>query len=116
MEHPPELELGHRAPELRHVVDDRRERRVVTLGACEFVELPAVAEPAVNAGERVDDAVERLLLAAELLRPRRIVPDLRILELALDRGETRRFQIEVKDTSGAGWCAPRGPRYRLRSR
>jgi hypothetical protein len=116
MEHPPELDLGHRVLEPRDVVDDRSDRRVVALGARDRVEIPAVVEAALDAGECVDDAVERLLLAAELLRPRRVVPDLRILELALDRGKPRRLQIEVKDTSGAGSCAPRGPRCRSRSR
>jgi hypothetical protein len=34
----------------------------------------------------VHDAVELLLFLAELLRALRIVPDLRVLELAIDRG------------------------------
>jgi len=51
-------------------------------------------------------AVELFLLLAKLLRALRIVPDLRILELAVYRGEPRRLDVEVKDTSGASRCGP----------
>jgi len=54
----------------------------------------------------VDDAVERLLLLAELLRARRVFPDLRILEFAIYRRQPCSLEIEVKDTSVA---APSGP-------
>jgi hypothetical protein len=52
------------------------------------------------------DAVELLLLLAELLRARRVVPDLRILELAVYRREPRFLGVEVKDTSEAAPCGP----------
>jgi hypothetical protein len=49
----------------------------------------------------VYDAIELFLLLAEFLRARRVVPDLRVLELPIYRGKPRRLDVEVKDTSEA---------------
>jgi hypothetical protein len=106
VEHPAELEIRHRPLELRDVGLDGEQRCVVGFRAREVVELAAVVEPLGESGQDMDDAVELLLLLAEVLRALRIVPDLRILELAVDRGEARRLDVEVKDTSEA---ARRGP-------
>ena len=106
MEHPAELERLDRLLSARDVVADGDERRVVALASRELEELGAVDEHAVDAGQRDDDRVERLLFLAERLRALGIVPDLRILELAADFGQPRRLDLEVKDTSGAGLRAP----------
>jgi hypothetical protein len=115
VEHPPEFEVGDGALELRDVGLDREQRGVVGLGAREIVELAAIVESGLQSGQRMDDAVELLLLLPELLRPLRVVPDLRILELAVDGREPRRPHIEVKDTSEAERYGPSGPSARWRS-
>jgi hypothetical protein len=53
---------------------------VVTLGAREPEELRAVRQVRLQLRQRVYDALELLLFPSELLRPRLVVPDLRILE------------------------------------
>jgi K+/H+ antiporter YhaU regulatory subunit KhtT len=116
VEHPPELELGDALLELACIGLDREQRVVVRFLARERVELAAVVESLRQRAQRMDDAVELLLLLAELLGARRVVPDLRILEFAVDRGEARRLDVVVKDTSEAGPPARAGLRSRCRSR
>ncbi len=99
----------------RDVGGHRIERRVVVVGARKGEQLGAVLERDIERGQLVHDALERLLLLAELLRALRIVPDLRIFELALDLGEPHRLHIEVKDTSADRRCAPGDPRVSRRS-
>jgi hypothetical protein len=84
-EHPPELERLDRLAQRFDIAGDRREGRVVAFGARELEKLDAVGKSAVERRQRADDAIERLLLLAELLRALGIVPDVRVLELALDR-------------------------------
>jgi hypothetical protein len=116
VEHAPELEVGHAALDAPDVAFDGAKRRVVRFRARELVEFLAVGELAVEIGQRQDDAVELLLLLAEFLGARRVVPNLRILELAIDRGEARSLDVVVKDTSEAGPPARAGLRSRCRSR
>jgi len=52
-------------------------------------------------GQRADDLIELLLFPAEVLRALRIIPDVRILELAGDDFEALALRFEVKDTSAA---------------
>jgi hypothetical protein len=106
VEHPPELEVRDAPLDAADVGLDGAQRRVVRFRPRERVELPAVVELAAEIGERQDDAVELFLLLAELLRAGGVVPDLRILELAVDRRQARSLDVEVKDTSEA---APSGP-------
>jgi hypothetical protein len=106
VEHAPELEIGNALCEPRRIGLDGQQRVVVGLLPRERVELAAVIDAALKRAQRVDDAVERLLLLAELLRARRVVPDLRILELAVYGGEPRLLGVEVKDTSEAAPCVP----------
>jgi hypothetical protein len=116
VEHAPELEIGDAPLDAADVAFDGTQRRVVGFRASELVELLAVVELAAELGQRQDDAVELLLLLAELLRARRIVPDLRVLELAIDGGEACGLDVEVKDTSATGRSARADPRSRSRSR
>jgi hypothetical protein len=53
------------------------------------------------AAERADHGFERLLFLAERLRALRVVPQLRVFELAVQRGEAALLRLEVKDTSAA---------------
>jgi hypothetical protein len=116
VKHAPELEIGDAPLDAADVAFDGAQRGVVGFGARELVELLAVVELAPQLGQCQDDTVELLLLLAELLRARRIVPDLRVLELAIDGGETCALDVEVKDTSAAGRSARADPRSRSRSR
>ena len=105
-EHPTKFEIFDRPLELRDVVANRDERRVVALGAREIEKLAAVVEPRAQLRQRDDDLIELLLLAAKLLRAFRIAPDVGILELAGDGVEALALLIEVKDTSEAARFAP----------
>jgi hypothetical protein len=115
VEHPPELEVGDRLLEAVDVAGDREQRRVVVLGARQLEELRAVGEAVVERRQRADDRVERLLLLAELLRALRVVPDLRVLELARYRREPRGLLVDVKDTSASRPPAPSARRACSRS-
>ena len=115
VEHPAEFQIGDALFARGEVGGDRFQRRVVGLGARETEELRAVPEIAVKRGHVVYHALERLLLLAELLRALRIVPDLRIFELALDFGQAHRLHVEVKDTSADRRCVPGDPRAWRRS-
>jgi hypothetical protein len=56
--------------------------------------------------QRADDLIELFLLPAEILRPLRIAPDVRVFELARDDFEAFALRFEVKDTSGAASSGP----------
>ena len=101
-EHAAEFEILHRRAQLGDVGLDRAQRCIVLLAARKLEQLAAVREPAVQRAKRPHDAVEQLLLLAELLRSLGFVPNLRIFELAHDRREALRFHIDVKDTSAVG--------------
>jgi HPt (histidine-containing phosphotransfer) domain-containing protein len=114
-EHPPEFEVVEHLRELGHVVAHRLDGRVVAVGARELEEFAAVAEAAIEVGERGDDALERLLRLAERLRLLRIVPDRGVLERAARLLEFLRLQVVVKDTSASRTTAGRGRRAWRRS-
>ena len=71
---------------------------IVALVARELVELAAVGEADCRPVERMDDAIELLLLLAELLCAGDC-PKSWVLELAVDCREPRRLDVEVKDAS-----------------
>ena len=70
-------------------------------------ELP---ERLIEALRRLDDGLERALLAPQLLGPLRLVPDVRVLECGVDLVQPQRFAVVVKDTPGGRWCASSGRR------
>jgi hypothetical protein len=55
----------------------------------------------------VDDFLELRALLAELLRPPRILPNVRLLELPNDFLQALVFTVVIKDTSSRTACAPR---------
>jgi hypothetical protein len=55
----------------------------------------------------VDDVLELRALLAELLRPLRVLPNVRLLELPDDFLEALVFTVVIKDTSSRTACAPR---------
>jgi len=67
-----------------------------------------IREAAADAPERADERLERLLLLAELLRALRVLPQLRVLELAVQRREAALLRLVVKDTSAAPPTASAG--------
>jgi len=87
----------------------------VVLGTRKLEKLRCVRNPAADARERLHHGIEGLLLTAELLGTLRVVPQLRILELAVQRFEARSLGFVVKDTSAARPCAIAGRRARRRS-
>ncbi len=70
--------------ELLDIGGNAQQRRVIALRPGELEQLARVREPAADAAQRADDGLERLLLLAELLGALRVVPQLRVLELAID--------------------------------
>src|SRR5438552_3785184 len=88
---------------------------IVRVSARELEELRGVREPAADAAEGADDRFERLLLLAEVLRALRVLPQLRVFELAVQRREAPGLRLEVKDTSAAPPTAPAGRRGWRRS-
>jgi hypothetical protein len=65
------------------VAPDLLERGPVVFGARQLEELAGVGEAAADATERADDGLQGLLLFSEFLGALRIVPELRVLQLAL---------------------------------
>jgi hypothetical protein len=101
--------------DLVHVGLDRNERVVVVFAARHVEQLAAVGQLGVDLDQPVDDILQRFLLTAELLRPGRVVPDVRGLELAVQDVEPVLLPVEVKDTSGVPRPARAGRRSGNRS-
>jgi hypothetical protein len=74
-----------------------------------------IRDAVLDAIERLDDGFEGFLFLAELLRALRVVPQFGILELAVQRVETRLLRLVVKDTSATRRFARRDPRAMRRS-
>jgi hypothetical protein len=55
----------------------------------------------------VDDVLELRALLAELLRPLRILPNIRLFELPGDFLQALVLAVVIKDTSSRTACAPR---------
>jgi len=100
-EHPPELERGDVLFEPVRFAPELLERGVVLVRCGELEKLVGIGDAAVDAVERLDDRFEAFLFLAELLRPLRVVPQLGILELLVQRVETGFLRRIVKDTSAA---------------
>jgi hypothetical protein len=97
-EHAPELELLHFVLELKAVGFDGLECLLIVLFRRELEELGGFGEALTHSLERVDDFAEARALAAELLRPCLILPDVRRLELGKDLRQALFLGIELKDT------------------
>ena len=103
-EHPAELQILDGSLQLGNVVAYRRKRGIVAFSARQFKQLAAVREPLAQLRQCDDNVVELLFLAPQVLRALRIVPDVRVLELARNNVEPFALHIEVKDTSEAAPC------------
>jgi hypothetical protein len=100
-EHAPELECSDILFEFFYIQKNTGESRIIILGAGHVEELFGVRNAAADAPERADQALQLLLLLAQLLRALRVVPQLRVLELAVQRLQALFLGLEVKDTSAA---------------
>ena len=115
IEHPLEFEFRDRILDAGHVIGDRAQRVVVGFALREFEELGAVLEPSVDLAQVEDDALEQLLLAAELLRPLGLVPDARVLQRRVDLVQPQCLAVVVKDTPVERACARSGRQAWCRS-
>src|SRR5512145_1153906 len=82
-EHAPELHRGDVLFEFLNIGIHSGERSVVALGAGEAEELCGIGKAGPHTAESADYGFESLFLFAELLRPLRVIPKLRILEFAV---------------------------------
>jgi hypothetical protein len=114
-EHAAELERRHFLLELRGLAPDLLERGFVAIRARQAEQLGGVGQAAADPGQRADQAFERLLLLAELLRSPLVLPELRVFQLAVQRLEAPLLRLEVKDTSAARLTVSAGPRGWRRS-
>jgi len=104
------------------IVRNGRDRALVVLADREIEQVAGFAERVGQRADAADDAIEIRALLAELLRALRVVPDVRVFELARDFFEAFGLRIEVKDTPeatprgrvdrrcgrGSGWCRSGG--------
>jgi hypothetical protein len=97
-EHALELERLDPARELLRVRDDRVRGALVVFGDRELEQLAGLDDAGLQPLELVDDLRETRALAPELLRALRVVPDVRVLELAGDFLEPFALGIDVKGT------------------
>jgi hypothetical protein len=88
---------------------------VISIRPGQLEQLGGVREAAADAAQRADDGFERLLFLAEVLRALRVVPQLGVFQLAVQRLEAALLRLEVKDTSAARPTAPAGRRGWRRS-
>ena len=106
-EHPLELEPLHAGGELDRIALDLGGGAGIGLVGRHLQELARVAQTAAQAIEIVDDFLELRALLTELLRPLRILPNIRLLELAGDFLQALVLIVVIKDTSSRTACAPR---------
>jgi hypothetical protein len=78
-----------------------RNDRLIALGLAEFDQLDGFGEVALDAVVALNGLFEPVALAQDLLRLVRIVPELRVLGLVVQFGETPVRDVPVKDASSA---------------
>jgi hypothetical protein len=97
-EHALELDLLDVRRESVEVGGNRFGGAVVLLGFCQVEQFAGPGQAVAERANAVDDLVERGALLAELLGPLRVVPDVRVLQLAGYFLETLALGVVVKDT------------------
>ena len=70
----------------------------VAFGFGQFEQFAGAGEVVAERADAIDDAVERRALLAELLRALRVVPDVRVFQLAAYFLEPFALAVVVKDT------------------
>jgi hypothetical protein len=100
-EHALELQLVHVAREALDVFDHRLRGFFVVLGLGQLEQLAGAAQALGQAADAVDGLVEQRALAAQRLGALGIVPDVRVLQLALYFLEPLALAVVVKETPSA---------------
>jgi hypothetical protein len=108
-EHALELEALDLFLELAGVALDLGDRAGLGFGLGELEQLEGAQDAVPDAVEALGDRRELRTLAAERLRPVRVVPDLRVFELAAYLGEPLALAVVLKDTPLRRRGVPRGP-------
>ena len=98
VEHALEFELSNLLLDFLDVLTHGFNRVPVFFGHREFEKLGSIVDARGELVEAADDVVEELLFLAHFLSMLGIVPEIRVLNLAVDFFETARFAIDVKDT------------------
>ena len=98
VEHALEFELSNLLLDFLNVLAHGFNRVPVFFGHREFEKLGSIVDARGELVEAADDVVEELLFLAHFLSMLGIVPEIRVLNLAVDFFETARFAIDVKDT------------------
>ena len=93
-----EFELSNLLLDFLDVLAHGFNRVPVFFGHREFEKLGSIVDARGELVEAADDVVEELLFLAHFLSMLGIVPEIRVLNLAVDFFETARFAIDVKDT------------------
>jgi hypothetical protein len=97
-EHALEFELFDARGKLVDVVRDRCDRAFVVFVDRKIEQIAGFGQRVGQTADAADDALEARAFLAEILRALRVVPDVRVFELAGDFLETLGLGIEVKDT------------------
>jgi hypothetical protein len=84
VEHAPEFKSGNLFLDTVDVGNHRQQRLVVVFLARHLEQFAGIAQAIANPVQRQHDIFQRPLLAAKFLRAFGVVPDLRVLEFALD--------------------------------
>jgi hypothetical protein len=97
--HAPELETGNALLEAAEVTDDFGDGRGVVFFYREFEQFTGIGKAGRELVETDDDLFQLRPFLPERLRTFGLVPDIGLLELALDFGQALGLRIVVKDTS-----------------
>ncbi len=97
-EHAAELHVGDGRLEALDVLFDRHQRVVIALFTRQLEQLLRAFQILGQLAQYLDHAFEHLLFLAEILGPLRVVPDLGVLQFAVDFGQTSYLDVVVKDT------------------
>jgi hypothetical protein len=106
-EHALEFQLLDLRREPAHVALDLGDRALIRLRRREVQQLARIGERGLEPIEAADDLLQLGPLPAELLRPVGLVPDTRLLELALYFLQPLVLVVVIKDTSSESRRAPR---------
>jgi hypothetical protein len=101
------LETVDALGELAEIGRNLTDRLAVVLFLGELQELAGIRQAASQCIEGGNDFFERRPFLAERLRALRLVPDVRLLELALDFLQPLRLGVVVKDTPSTQRCVQR---------
>jgi len=107
-EHAAKLKAGDDLLEPLKIADDFTDRGVVIFFDGHFEEFTGIGQAGRYLVETFDDLLKLRALLPKRLCTLRLVPDIRLFELALDLGQAFRLALVVKDTSSTHQSVRRG--------